>query len=86
MTLFDNFMGPIDKSYCVIFYGLGILLFIFALFALFSGIYLTLFKSGDKNARTVYISTGIISIVQSFIFFIAYYLYRIVYNICIKVL
>lgn len=84
--LFDGVMGPLDKSYCVVIYAVGLFVFLSAFFALFTGIYLILFKSGDKNARSVYFSLGISTIFQSLMLFVFYYLYRIVYNICLKVL
>ena len=86
MNFFDGIMGPLDKSYCVFVYALGVIVFLLAVAGLFSGVFLLLFKSGDKNLKTVFLSGGIATILNSLVLFVSYYLYRIVYNICIKVL
>lgn len=85
MTLFDNIMGPLDKSYCVITYGLGLLVLFLAILNLLGGLYILFFKSGTKNNKTYYLG-GIATIFYSLLLFLSYYLYRIIYNICIKIL
>lgn len=87
MTLFDNLMGPLDKKYCFLIFILGIVGFISALATLLTGLYLILFKqSKDKNQKSMYVLVGFSTLFQSLFAFLAYYLYRISYNICLKVL
>ena len=78
-------MGPLDKSYCSLYLILGF----FALFMIFSKIIMLLmyifskeFKK-DKKYKGAVIFVGIISILM---FLLQYFLIRVAYTICVKVL
>mgnify|MGYP001354929224 CR=1 FL=1 len=76
MNFFDNLMAPLGIEHCMILYYLGIFTFIFALLYLLSGF----IKVFDKKSRDM----GIVLIFSSFFGFFSYYLYRIVYSMCVK--
>jgi uncharacterized membrane-anchored protein len=78
MNFFDNLMAPLSRDHCMIIFYLGIINLFFAVVLLVSGV-LSLF---DKNTM----SRGGVFLVQSFMTFFMYYLYRIAYSICIKTL
>jgi hypothetical protein len=71
-------MAPLGKEHCMIFYYLGLMTLFFAIFAVGIGI-VYLF---DKKTRM----PGFILMLNSFTMFFMYYLYRIIYSICIKTL
>ena len=78
MTFFDSLMAPLSREHCMIIFYLGIINLFFAAALLVGGV-LSLF---DKKTMT----RGGVFLVQSFVAFFMYYLYRIAYSICIKTL
>ena len=78
MNLLDNLMGPLGKEHCMILYYLGLLKLFLAVFTLLGGI-MMMFNNKSRNISFVFV-------MQAFILGFMYYLYRISYNICIKVL
>ena len=78
MAFLDSLMAPLGKEHCTVYYFLGLLTLFFAVFAVLNGIYQML----DKKSRT----NGMFLILNSLTMFFMYYLYRIVYSICIKTL
>lgn len=76
IPILDNIMAPLGKEHCMIYYILGLLTFIFAFIAVLNGLYQTI----NKKTR----QTGLLLILNSLTMFFMYYLYRIVYSICIK--
>ena len=81
MTLFNSLMGPLGKEYCILFYGLGVFIFLLMLVSIFAGI-LSIFNSKDKSIKFV----GVATIVNALTLLFMYLLYRMLYNICLKVL
>ena len=78
MNLLDNLMGPLGKEHCMIFYYLGLLNVFLAIFTLLGGI-MMMFNNKSRNISLAFV-------MQAFILGFMYYLYRISYNICVKVL
>ena len=76
MNVFNNLMAPLGKEHCMILYYLGIFTFIFALIYIIVGVV----KLFDKKSRDL----GVMYIFSSFYGFFSYYLYRIVYSMCVK--
>ena len=81
MTLFNSLMGPLGKEYCILFYGVGVFIFLLMLVSIFAGI-LSIFNSKDKSTKLV----GVATIVNALTLLFMYLLYRMLYNICLKVL
>ena len=81
MTLFNSLMGPLGKEYCVIFYGIGIFIFLLMLVFIFGGL-LSIVTNKEKNIKIIAAAT----IVNGLTLFLMYLLYRMMYNICLKVL
>lgn len=81
MTLFNSLMGPLGKEYCILFYGVGVFIFLLMLVSIFAGI-LSIFNSKDKSIKFV----GVATIVNALTLLFMYLLYRMLYNICLKVL
>ena len=78
MNFFDNLMAPLGKEHCLIYYYLGIFILLFSSVHLILGV----IKLFDKKNRQM----GILFIINSLYGFFSYYLYRIIYSICIKTL
>tara|TARA_B100001093_G_scaffold314128_1_gene299733 strand:+ start:1021 stop:1257 length:237 start_codon:yes stop_codon:yes gene_type:complete len=78
MAIFDSIMSPLGKENCMIYYFLGIFVFVYALITLLTG----LVKVFDKKSRGM----GVVLLLNSVSMFITYYLTRIMYSICIKAL
>lgn len=76
MNVFDSIMSPLGREHCMIFYYIGLFLFFFALVGLILGL-VKLFNKKSFNM-------GVLFIVQSLGAFISYYLYRIIYSMCVK--
>lgn len=74
----DSLMAPLGKEHCLVYYVLGLLTLAFAVLALVNG----LFKMMNKKSG----NTGLFLILNSLTMFFMYYLYRIVYSICVKAL
>lgn len=81
MALFDSLMGPLGKEYCILFYGVGVFIFLLMLVSIFAGI-LSIFNSKDKSIKFV----GVATILNALTLLFIYLLYRMLYNICLKVL
>tara|TARA_Y100001980_G_C14545614_1_gene325281 strand:+ start:1665 stop:1907 length:243 start_codon:yes stop_codon:yes gene_type:complete len=77
-ALLDNLMAPLGKEHCTVYYILGLLTLFFAVLAVLNGLFLVF----DKKTRT----SGFFLMLNSLTMFFMYYLYRIVYSICIKAL
>ncbi len=77
-ALLDNLMAPLGKEHCTVYYVLGLLTLFFAVLAVVNG----LFQCFDKKSR----QTGFFLMLNSLTMFFMYYLYRIVYSMCVKTL
>mgnify|MGYP003326534030 CR=1 FL=1 len=77
-SVFNDIMSPLGKENCKIYYFLGIFVFIYAIITLLTA----LVKLFNNKSREI----GILLLVNSISMFITYYLTRIMYSICIKVL
>ena len=88
MNLENGIMSPVDKSSCTIIYIIGIVCFIYAIVILFIGVYLMFsimnMKVKDKGMIMMNLGFHILSVML--VYLLAYYLYRIQYTICLKVL
>ena len=78
MNFFDSLMAPLSREHCMIIFYLGIINLFFAVLLLASGI----FNLFDKKTM----NRGGILLINAFVAFFMYYLYRIAYSICIKAL
>ena len=78
MNFFDSLMAPLSRDHCMIIFYLGIINLFFAVALLVSGV----FNLFDKKTM----SRGGVLLINAFVAFFMYYLYRIAYSICIKAL
>jgi len=78
MAFLESLMAPLGKEHCTVYYFLGLVTLFFAVLAVINGVFHLL----DKKSR----QTGLFLILNSLTMFFMYYLYRIVYSICIKTL
>jgi hypothetical protein len=76
MNVFDSIMSPLGREHCMIFYYIGLFIFFGSLIGILIGI-IYLF---DKKSRQV----GLFSIIQGILGLFSYYLYRIIYSMCVK--
>ena len=88
MNLENGIMSPVDKSSCNIIYIIGIVCFVYAAIVLFMGVYFMFsimnMKIKDKGMIMMNVGFNILAILL--VYLLAYYLYRIQYTICLKVL
>ena len=77
-TLADNLFGPLPKDYCIWFYFLSILGFLWLFFFLISAIYLGMMKrrSGDYWMSTIAIALG---------YGIFYFQNRLLHSMCVGI-
>lgn len=78
MNFFDSLMAPLSREHCMIIFYLGIINLFFAVLLLVSGV-INLFDKKSMNK-------GGVLLINSFVAFFMYYLYRISYSVCIKAL
>tara|TARA_B100001093_G_scaffold391359_1_gene377774 strand:- start:2542 stop:2778 length:237 start_codon:yes stop_codon:yes gene_type:complete len=78
MNFFDSLMAPLSRDHCMIIFYLGIVNLFFAVALLVTSV----FNLFDKKTM----SRGGVLLINSFVAFFMYYLYRIAYSICIKAL
>ena len=78
MAFLDSLMSPLGKQHCTIYYVFGLATLFFAVLSVINGIYQLLDKKSRKSALFLFLN--------SLTLFFMYYLYRIVYSICIKTL
>ena len=76
MNLFANLMTPLGKDHCMILYYLGIFNFILGLIVALTA----LMKLFDRKSRSV----AVVGLLNAFVLFFMYYLYRISYSICVR--
>ena len=77
MGFFDGLMSPLGKEHCIVFYYIGYFFLALVLLA-FMGILKGLYK---KNYKL----TGL-AIFCSIMYVFMYYIYRVVYSICLVAL
>ena len=77
-NIFNSLMGPLDKKHCNILFYLGIFVLFLAILGFGNGIYFLL----NKKTRHI----GLATLFNSLFLVLFYYVYRILYNICIKTL
>jgi uncharacterized membrane-anchored protein len=76
MNFFDNLMSPLGKEHCMIYYVFGLFSLFLALVALIRGVLQVFNKKTNEM--------GIMLILHAVSMFLFYYLYRILYSICVK--
>jgi hypothetical protein len=75
MNFFDSLMSPLSKDHCMLFYYLGLLTLLFALFALV-GLISGLFQKKSGYAMGAYFMSFLSNLLM-------YYTLRVYYSICI---
>ena len=78
MNFLDSLMAPLGREHCTVYYILGLVTLFFAVISLVNGLF-NMFDTKNKK-------TCLLFIANSLTMFFMYYLYRIVYSICIKAL
>lgn len=78
IDLLNRLMAPLGKEYCKIIYIIALFLFALGFLGLLSGIYCLFNKKNQK--------LGLYIIFNSLMTFFMYYLYRVIYSMCIKTL
>ena len=76
MNVFDSIMSPLGREHCMIFYYIGLFIFFISLIGLLLG----LIKLFNKKTFDI----GGLIILNSLAGFFSYYLYRIIYSMCVK--
>ncbi len=76
MNIFDSIMSPLGREHCMIFYYIGLVIF----FSSLIGLLLGLIKLFNKKTFDI----GGLIFLNSLGGFLSYYLYRIVYSMCVK--
>ncbi len=76
MNIFDSIMSPLGREHCMIFYYIGLVIF----FSSLIGLLLGLIKLFNKKTFDI----GGLIFLNSLGGFFSYYLYRIVYSMCVK--
>jgi hypothetical protein len=75
-SMLDQIMGPLGEEYCTIFYVLGLLAAFAILITVFNFMYGLFFTKGFRLFDII--NTLMVLFMQ----FIAYYIYRVFYNVC----
>ena len=78
MNFFDNLMSPLNRDHCMLFYYLGLISLISALFAL-GGLLIGLFRKNSQYSMGAYLMSFLSNLVM-------YYFSRIHYSICLAAL
>lgn len=78
MNFFDNLMSPLNRDHCMLFYYLGLISLLSALFALV-GLLLGLFRKNSQYSMGAYFMSFLSNLVL-------YYFSRIHYSICLAAL
>ena len=88
MNLVNGIMSPVDKSSCRLIYIIGIVCFVYAIIVLLMGIYfmLNIMNMKIKDKGMIMFNVGFNALTVLLVYLLAYYLYRIQYTICLKVL
>ena len=76
MNVFNSIMSPLGREHCMIFYYIGLFIFFGSLVSLLLG----LIKLFNKKTSDI----GGLIILNSLGGFFSYYLYRIIYSMCVK--
>jgi hypothetical protein len=77
--LFDNLLGPLDKSACLYFYILSALFLFVFVFVVFGGI--VFFIRRPKEIKGDFIVKGLLMLFNAFL---AYFVNRLLYTMCSK--
>lgn len=78
MSVLDGLMSTLDKEHCRVYYAFGLFFLFLAIITVVSGV----IQCFDKKTRT----GGLFLILNSITMFFTYYLYRIMYSMCDKIL
>ena len=76
---FASIYGPLDKQSCIYFFVLTILFFITFIIIIISGLIFSI--KNYKNINKIYIFRGILLLFNAFM---AYFVNRLLYNMCIR--
>lgn len=76
MNFFDELMAPLGKEHCTIYYVFGLFSFFMAIIALVRAFFFFFSKKSTD--------LGMILLFNSLGLFLGYYLYRILYSICMR--
>ncbi len=88
INLNNGIMSQVDKSSCNLIYFIGVFCFVYAIITLFMGLYFmfNLMNIKSKDRGIIMLNVGFNILTVMLINLLAYYLYRIQYTICLKVL
>ena len=75
----DSIYGPLDKQSCIYFFVLTIFFFITFIIIIISGLIFSI--KNYKNINSMYIFRGILLLFNAFL---AYFVNRLLYNMCIR--
>lgn len=78
-SLFENLLGPLDKSACLYFYILSVLFLFVFIFFVFGGI--VFFIRRRKQMTTDFVIKGLLMLFNAFL---AYFINRLLYTMCSK--
>ena len=78
MSLISEIMSPISNDHCMIFYYFGFISFFLSIITICIAIIL-FFNNKNKGP-------GLLLLSQSIMYIISYYIYRILYSMCMKTL
>ncbi len=76
MSLISEIMSPLSKDHCMIFYYLGFICFFLSITTI---CFTIIIFFNNKNKMP-----GLLLLSQSIMYILGYYIYRILYSICIK--
>lgn len=77
---FSNLFTPLSKEYCMYYYYLSILTYIFFVFAVFATIYVMITLYSKKELTFHYVLLSITSLIS---YFLAYFTMRLSYSMCV---
>ena len=76
MNFLDELMAPLGREHCAIYYVFGLFSFFMAIVALIRAVFFFV----DKKTSDL----GMILLFNSLGLFLGYYIYRILYSICMR--
>jgi hypothetical protein len=79
MYSFNDLFSPLDKKYCYYFYYLSVISYFIFVFATLSFVWSLMFHYNKLN---LHITLNLISVIIST--FLAYFVNRLMYSICLK--
>ena len=85
LDFFENYLSPLDKNSCVYFYvisGFFLVLLVLSLFTNTAFLLKNLFIVKKSNVFTFEVLSG--ALIMTFNIFLAYFVNRLLYSMCVK--